>query len=313
MKNFDIVVYHDPCSDGMASAWSALKYNPNMHKMPCKAGEINTLDFTMFREKRVLFTDICPLYDEIVAISKIAKWITILDHHKTVFDMYKEKYRENIESTIVTIHNNVEFDLDLGRAGCQITWDYFFPHISPTKNRPWFINYIADRDLWHWKMDFSKEINSALYSLNYIKIDKMDILENMTCTEIDNLKKVGSDTLLSSNGEIDKICKKGEQCITTINNVSYNIWLISCNYTYRSEVGNKLSKTPFPNGEMPDFTAIWTKDPNSSDLWISLRNINDIDLNKLCKQYDSRGGGHFHAAGFTIRGQKLEDVFKVIK
>lgn len=308
MKNFDIVVYHSPCSDGIVSVWSALRYNTNITMLPCNAGNISSLNFKLFDKKKVLFVDICPTYDEIIEISGRAKWITILDHHKTTFDMCVLKYGI-VKNRYVFISNNIEYDIDMDRAGCQITWDYFFPHISQKNNRPWFHNYVADRDLWQWKLKSSREINAALFELNYLTIDKMNEMVNWGKADIDKLIDIGVEIMRKNEERLDKLCHSKTQCITTIGNVKYNIWLTDCDYKYRSEVGNKLSNVPFPNTMLPDFVAIWCLDPKSTDIWISLRNINEIDLNKVCKQYDNMGGGHFHAAGFTIRGQKLEDVF----
>jgi len=44
-----------------------------------------------------------------------------------------------------------------------------------------------------------------------------------------------------------------------------------------------------------------------------MRNVSNIDLNKLAKKYDKDGGGHIHAAGFTIVNQTLEEVFVPLK
>jgi|SaaInlV_150m_DNA_4_1039716.scaffolds.fasta_scaffold01961_2 uncharacterized protein len=306
MKNFDIVVYHNPCSDGFASMWSALKYNSLIIAIPCKAGDVSSLSLDLFDGKRVLFVDICPIYDEILAISEKSVWVTILDHHKSAMDMCVNKYNCGRYRFASIQHSKVEYDIDMSRAGCQITWDYFFPHISPVKNRPWFINYIADRDLWQFKLKWSKEINAALFDDNYFTIDKMNALTN---EDMDMLRDKGIELLSIQEKKIANLCSTRVQCTFTINNVTYNVWLSDCEYSHRSEVGNALCKIPFIDGNEPNFAVIWCFDPKSSDIWVSLRGIDKVDLNQLSKQYDEKGGGHFNAAGFTIRNKKINDIF----
>lgn len=310
-KHFDVVVYHNPCSDGMGSLWSVVKSIPDIVHVPCKAGEVYKLDMDIFTGD-ILFVDICPDYNTLEKISKQVSWITILDHHESVFKLYKENYnKENviISDQIYAINNNIEFILDNDRSGCQIAWDYFNPSIARNSNRPWFLNYIADRDLWTWKLKDSKEINQGMYDMNYLTLEGMTIMENMSKDEIQSMMIKGRKSLQLFNIEVNNICNTAIQSTFTINKRTYNAWLVTCTYVHKSEVGNTLSKTSFPNNLEPDFTAIYSYDPKSSDIWISLRGIDKVDLNDLSKQYDIHGGGHKNAAGFTITNKKIHDVF----
>jgi hypothetical protein len=310
MTCFDVIVYHNPCSDGLASAWAAKRYNTEATLVTCLAGKVSTLDFTMFTGKRVLFTDICPSHADIEEMKGIASWITILDHHKGSLEMYKEHYDSNVTSCFATVHGNVEFEFDMSRAGCQITWDYFQNGVH---TRPWFLNYIADRDLWTWLLKDSREINSGLFELGYLKLDKMDILEDMDESGIRIIADKGAAILKLFNDDVNKTCNDAIECFTIVDKVTYKLWLINTTNKYKSEVGNLLSRRAFDDGTMPDFTAIWNKDPNSDNYWISMRNSSDLDLNELSKKYDDSGGGHVHAAGFTIVGKTLEEVFVPVK
>lgn len=306
-KQFNIVVYHDSCPDGIASLWAVKRHLPNIQVASCKAGNVHTMDLEMFADKCVIFVDICPNMDTLESISGVAQWVTILDHHKSALDDY-EKYHGK-KASLGQIYNNVEIYFDMSRAGCQMTWDYFNPSIAPDKTRPWFVNYIADRDLWQWKLPYSKEYNTAFYDLKYLTPDKINLLYEMDNKTKETIKQYGIDTLIKFNTEVNN------HCLNAIISMAgeYKCWLLSCGYEHRSEVGNKLSQIPFPDGSMPDFTAIWTSDPKSNDKWISLRNTSNLDLGIVCKSFDIAGGGHPRAAGFTIHDNDLSSVFENIE
>lgn len=54
-------------------------------------------------------------------------------------------------------------EFDMNRSGSQMAWDYFFPDFA----RPAMIDYIADRDLWRFKLPGSREIAAVLFSHPY--------------------------------------------------------------------------------------------------------------------------------------------------
>lgn len=301
------VVYHNPCADGTASLWSVLTKIPNATTIPCKAGFIGSLDLDIKGE--LMFVDMCPDYNVLNELSKRISWITILDHHESGFKMYRDNYNSTITDQVYSVHGNVEFHLDNNRAGCQITWDYFYPNIARFSTRPWFLNYIADRDLWTWLLKDSREINQGLFEMNLLNIESMTMMKNMNKNEINEIKLSGAKALKIFNDEVKKICDQAIETTSTINSVTYNAWLVNCGYKHKSEVGNVLSKKPFKDGTDPDFASIWNNDPNSTDIWISLRNCDNIDLSVVSKQYDPNGGGHKRASGFTIRNKSLHDVF----
>lgn len=304
-KYFDIVVYHDPCSDGISAMWAVKHSLPNIMTLECKAGRCNTLDLSLFENKRVIFVDICPTMEELENMSNVANWITVLDHHDSSVKAYKLYY--NNDDYLGVVHGNIEIYLDMKRSGCQMSWDYFNPSISPSKTRPWFLNYVADRDLWQWKLEYSKEYNTAFFDLGYMTKDKINELYTMTDNKKRELLTYGIDAVKKFNKTIDNICKNAK--VARIGD--YYCWLITCTYKYRSDVGNRLSNICLPSGLMPDFTAIWTCDPESNDKWISLRNIEGLNLSDVCKEFDNKGGGHPRAAGFTIYDNTLESLFTI--
>ena len=95
-----------------------------------------------YENKNILYLDLCPNIEYVTELCKKAKNVVILDHHMTSYKMYNEN-----KKTLEQI-KNLSVCIDLNKAGCQLAWDYFFPLIKS----PLYVNYVADRDLWLFKI-----------------------------------------------------------------------------------------------------------------------------------------------------------------
>ena len=296
---FNTCFYHKCCSDGTASAWCVKQKIENVHLIAINPADKN-IDFKYINNKSVIFVDVCADKQVLIKICQKAKEVVILDHHKT------NKSLIDYLSNIIIL--KIIFNID--KAGCQIAWDYFNEGIS----RPWFIDYIADRDLWKWELENSKLITTALYSLKYITIDGL----NNLFSNLDKQDEIINQELIPYAKVIEKyeneLIEKSVNSATEVemirnnSDIKYTIWLGTITSHLRSELGNKLSLTKFKNGKSPDFSAIWNYDYESDEWYISLRGVNDkFDLSEIAKSFG--GGGHKKAAGFKIKG-KLQSVFK---
>lgn len=316
VKDFDAIIYHGPCSDGTGGLWCACHYKPIKTRFASKAGTNPTGDYA---DMNVIFIDICPNIDYLLELTKVAKYVVILDHHKSSQQMIMDN-KELLKSV-----PNLTIEFDMERSGCQMAWDYFFEEME----RPFFIDYIGDRDLWTWKLPASKEINTALFDLGYINsynLDKMsELLDNPeeklrelksfgTLIESSNKKQI--DIALSNAIEASIKCPNGNEngTETETETKTYRIWLAgNINPSLRSELGNLLCSKPFKDGTMPDFSATWQYDPKSDEWWVSLRGISSKspDLSVLASSFG--GGGHPMASGITIKSkpnsQGLKEIF----
>ena len=299
--NFDIIVFHTQCPDGISALWAADFYKEIPVKVACRAGvEPNLEDYT---NKSICFVDICPTFEYLIKISKDVKYILILDHHKTTIDMHNKLNK-------LEIPYNIQFILDFDRAGCQITWDYFFPEKS---QRPWFIDYVADRDLWAWKLESSKAINTALYDNDFFDsndLTKLTSLVAFNAGEINKLIDLGNIVLKLNKKELDYCSYKAMEAEFIVENKTYNVWLGTCSSNLRSDLGNILANKKNLNGELLDFAAIWRYEPKYDEWVISLRGHTDSpDLSMICGHFG--GGGHAKASGFVIKNKPLLEIFKI--
>lgn len=299
MFKFDSIVYHAQCSDGVSSLWCANHYKKIDEVVACKAGTNPSFNII---NKSILFVDLCPSFEYILEISAQCKSVLILDHHKTALDLYNKN--------INNIPSNVTFMLDMTKSGCQITWDYFFPNTK----RPWFVDYVGDRDLWLWKLPDSKAINASLFENEYFNpknLEKLNELINPSIERINELKIYGNILLKNQQKELDISSNRALEATITVNNITYNIWLGHTVSALRSELGNILANKKFPNGKYPDFSATWVYDVKSDEWWISFRGTESSpDLSVISGFYG--GGGHMRASGITIKnGKNLRDLFTI--
>jgi oligoribonuclease NrnB/cAMP/cGMP phosphodiesterase (DHH superfamily) len=68
------------------------------------------------KNETVVFVDISPTpYEEIIRINETYKNFLIIDHHKTFIEFVNQ--------------NNLQLKgkLEIGKAACELTWEYFFP------------------------------------------------------------------------------------------------------------------------------------------------------------------------------------------
>nr|QBK85661.1 MAG: DHH family phosphohydrolase [Marseillevirus LCMAC101] len=282
----DVVLYHASCPDGTGAAWPLWRENMKS-SVPFQAYEVRhgepypdvtgkTVAIVDFSYKRSIMKDIC----------KAAKYVRVIDHHKTAIrDL--EKLEEEVD-------NYIGF-FDVERSGAQLVWDLVYP--SERDKRPWFIDIIADRDLWKWEIPNSKYIGKALYHRDWYTFQKMEYLMGMDLetTKIlkDALTAEGRFISAREKKDIDYACGTAILCEFQ----GYKVKLSSCHPTLRSEVGNILSN----NG--CDFAVTWRYDFQSDSWWISLRGSSKspLDLAKICEKFG--GGGHPKACGFTIHGE----------
>ena len=302
IKDFDAIIYHGPCSDGTGGLWAACHYKPIKNRYACKAGLNPQGDYSGMN---VIFVDLCPKMDYLIELVKVAKFVVILDHHKSSEQMILNN------SSILSTIPNLYIEFDMGRSGCQMSWDYFFD----SQPRPFFIDYMGDRDLWTWKLPSSREINTALRELGYIDsydLTKLTGLIENPEEKIKYLESSGKFIEAGNKKEVEIGLSNAIEVSMVWKNKTYRLWLGgNVNPSLRSDLGNALCSKPFKDGKLPDFSACWQFDPKSDEWWISLRGVPDRspDLSVLAASFG--GGGHPMASGITIKppSNGLREIF----
>lgn len=263
----DLIIYHRKCPDGFCAAYIAKKRYPEAELLGLDHGE--PVPFDRVREKDVLVVDFSwPVREDNERLHASAKSFHIFDHHKTA--------KERLEGL-----GFITFDMN--KSGAGITWDTLFGFDNP---RPWWVNYVEDRDLWRHALPDSKSVSAYIMSLPF-KIEAWDHLDNITSTEAASL---GNGILRHIDRYVSEAFDQAQYGLFE----DLSVAVVNCPYMNCSEVGNILAKTA-------DVGITWFERADGM-IQFSLRSEDNIDVSRIAKIYG--GGGHLHAAGFRLSLQE---------
>ena len=162
---------------------------------------------------------------------------------------------------------------DQKKSGAVLAWEW--AHTEPA---PWLLQYIQDKDLWDWALPASREINAALASYPY-NFHVWDELRQVT------LEAEGRAILRYENELVGKIA--AEAALVSFHNETVPAVQSA---VLTSQLGERLS-AGYP------FCVIWHD--RDGRRYYSLRSREDgADVAAIATSYG--GGGHTHAAGFSV-------------
>lgn len=254
----DIIAFHSDCPDGFCSAFIASKRWPNAVLLPVTHGQPPP-DFT---GKEVLVVDFSWKRAIVQEMNQVASWFQILDHHKTA--------EEELQGLRYCV-------FDSSRSGAQITWDVIFGG-----TRPWYVDYVADRDLWKFELDGSKSINAFIMTLPHT-VREWSELDHMTAADA---VPYGRGARLQVDHYIEKVT--AQAYIGKL--YGHTCKIVNAPYPNISDVLNHLC-------ESANIGLGWFIRGDGM-MQFSLRSIGPLDVSVIAKRYD--GGGHQNAAGFQL-------------
>jgi len=291
----DLVIYHGGCPDGIGGAWAfwrVLSDEPETKFHPGRHGE----EPPVVKGLNVLFVDFSYPIDVMRKVVASAKSVLVLDHHKS-------------SNPLKELHDR-KFDmiLDMDRSGAQIGWDFMNPGIA----RPWFIDHIADRDLWRWAIPHTKATTRAMFGSGYY--ESFEAFDKLKHASLDDIALIGNVLLQDDKRAYTSIMKHATDCFCvslTDPNVSWKCRVVECEGSKKSEVGNRLVQDG-----LIDFAAMYSYVLDREEWWVSLRALpgSDVDLTEIVKHFGN-GGGHPKASGFCIKeadGHTLKTLFKPV-
>lgn len=288
---FDIVFFHYPCQDGLASAWIANLFHSNLYKnielYPIQHG--SPIDMEKIEGKKVLFCDYAPEISILEQIEEKAKLIQILDHHKTAEDILKNKSYATF---------------DMKKSGVGLSWDYFFGDLE----LPQFLEMIQDRDLWTWKIENSREFTSGLFALCDTcfpyDFEKLFEIFNNIYNDINKFNECITLGTIMNKINLNKATNIAKLSIKRIDTYEgFKVCIVNCPSQYSSDVGNILS-----SNENVDFAVLWNYNHPKEEYYVSLRSCNKVDVSQIAKKYG--GGGHANASGFSTKINPTELFIK---
>ena len=259
-----VVVYHHNCHDGITALWCALQ-SPKWKDAEHYPGRYDEPpDLEALKGRHVLVVDFSWKRGPLLELYAVAKSLRVLDHHKTA-----EAELEGLKFCT----------FDMKRSGAGLVWDELIGGTRPT-----LVDYVEDRDLWRFELPFCKEVHAACNSY------PLDLAERelLMCRDIQSLKAEGVSILRYH----DKLVQSAVKWARREDIGGHNVPSLNCpTIELVSDICHHLAK-----GEQ--FAATWIEKDDGSRTY-QLRSAPDgIDVSEIAIAYG--GGGHKHAAGFTV-------------
>jgi oligoribonuclease NrnB/cAMP/cGMP phosphodiesterase (DHH superfamily) len=147
-----LIIYHHPCPDGYIAMLIAKRASESKGvSYATHRWDWDTSKLPSFKNYRtIFFLDCAPRLDVLISAARAnpeTKFV-VMDHHRTTVNQY---------IGIGNMPGRVKLIINESMAGCQLAWDYFHAREA----RPWYVEAVADRDLWTFKIPTSKAINRA--------------------------------------------------------------------------------------------------------------------------------------------------------
>ena len=251
----DVVLYHAECLDGFGAAWAIWKRFPSARFVPVKHGFPPPPDLA---GRHVVIVDFSYARATLEAIASEAASLLVLDHHITAQQALTDLPFARFEEK---------------KCGAVMAWEW--AHATPV---PWLLEYVQDKDLWHWDLPASREINAALASYPF----DFPLWEGF---RQETLEAEGRAILRYENELAGKIAAEAVL-------VSFHGETVPAVHSavLTSELGERLSRSH-------PFCIIWHE--RDGRRYYSLRSRADgVDVAAIATAYG--GGGHTHAAGFSV-------------
>jgi len=288
------IFYHSNCMDGLASAFIAkttLEREAEVNCIPIQYGEEEIifgrsdkagLKYPIQKDDEIYFVDFSLKRDLMIELAGMVKEIVVLDHHKTA-----EENLRGLEDEL----ENVTIIFDMNKSGATLCFDYF---IDSGLTKKIFFDYIADRDLWNFKLSSSREVNEGLRFI--VKPNDLDFFQVVyEGFDMFSYKEVGEILLQQKQQQVASKVKKVKDL--TINGIKFKALNVTENI---SEVGNEICKLYNTPALMYFFTE-------NDEVVCSLRSIDILeDVSVVAKAFG--GGGHRNACGFTLDLDMANDV-----
>jgi len=267
-----LVIYHNQCTDGFAAAWCFHHKDPAGYDFHGGVYGVAPPDVA---GRDVFLVDFSYKKDVLLAMALTAKSITVLDHHASA-QADLQNFKPGSEHCPTVVH------FDMERSGATMAWDYLFPD----QDRPLLLNNIEDRDLWRFKLDFSRELHAAVNSHEWT-FEMWDEFMSASPTGRLHLAVAGKAILRKHDIDVKDICRTNKRRLPI---GGYMVVAANVPGWMASDAGHLLGQ-----GE-PFAACYWDTETHRV---FSLRSRPEgLDVSLIAGQYD--GGGHKHAAGFKV-------------
>ena len=310
-----MIVYHDPCIDGITSAAVVSRYliekcgllDEEIFPYPMSYDDdllelMSTLDANSIIQLYIVdfsfkVVDLLRLYECIPAS------IYLYDHHASAFrNLMGADYPLSPTSSecfdLRDEHNDptdIHIVLDNNECGASLCWKWLMEapdRFDDTleRNLPHLIRHVKDNDLWRFELGYTKALNKYLRQQPKTLANFRALLTEFEDAGFLNKAFKEGKVILEYESKLeDDLIERGV-CPLQIEGISG----LSCNAPaqFSSNIGHKLAL------ESKTFGAVWSQLADGKIAFSLRSNGDECDVSKLAECMG--GGGHKNAAGFSF-------------
>ncbi len=329
------VLYHNHCTDGMASAFTAWKrFGEDAEYLPVNYNE-SLPDMVLDQNTEIYILDFCISYDDLVALKSKVRLVQIIDHHEEMDDQFVAELCIHYSSVVMKRYFKCDsgfvmlttvvmylvqrfpwlFDrlcrymdidppiFDTTKSGALLSWEYFHP-IHPV---PDIIRFVSDRDLWQFKYpDTKAAIEGLKQSGRFQDFEYWDSLAHDHEALEDCIAK--GQVILDYNKANYKKFISSRESFKLINFDE----LVGAVYNTTSNV-NELAEEFYLNDQFHvDFTlSYYIRGDGRIKMSFRSRNPGGADVRVQAKRWG--GGGHEHASAAQLSTEDSLEFMKFLQ
>ena len=269
-----LLIYHGGCQDGFGSAWAVWKKHGNGFDYYPGIHREPPPDVT---GRDIVLADFSYPLDIMQRMIPDAGSITIIDHHVSA--------ARDLQPLLDA--GEIDGIFDMQKSGAMLTWEWF----HPGEPAPRLLEYIQDRDLYRFELPDSRAISSALFSWP----QDFEIWDRLMGGDLEELRQDGIAIERKHQRDIRALIKSGTRRMQLLN---HEVPVINVPFTMASDAGNLLAQ------DAPFAVCYWD---DSNGCVFSLRSgAQGVDVSEIARSFG--GGGHRHAAGFSLSFEEAEKL-----
>lgn len=291
-----IVAFHADCNDGFCAAWVAKRaMGDNAILVPVKYGSPVIGQLPLGDYSQIIFLDWCPQPSDMLALCQRFDWIEIIDHHEQPDEDFLDFWGAD-DCPLKEHREKVAIYFDPSMSGARLAWAHWFPHTEP----PLLVRYVEDRDLWKKELSHTNEVTAWLscYPKDFaVWNDLASLLVDKDQRDYPSPRvlAVGQCLLWNRSQRIQRHIQQARLCMTPEGSMSRwplgPIPVVNCtDMEIISDLGNELaSGNPY---------SVTYREEQGRIIYSLRSTETGANVAEIAKQFG--GGGHTHAAGFTV-------------
>lgn len=269
-------IYHANCADGFTAAWAVWRAHPDTEFHAGIYGEAPP-DCTAHD---VVMVDFSYKRDALLEIAAVANSVLILDHHKSA------------ESELIDLPDNITAIFDMERSGAMMAWNHYHPDYPAGD----LIIHVQDRDLWQFKREQTRAFQANLFSMEYT-FENWDRV-NSICADDYKYHQFVAEGEAIERKHFKDVAELIRVAASRSVIAGFDVPTLNAPYFFSSDAGHDM-------GQGEPFAACYWDTPKGRVF--SLRSEDGgEDVSLVAAKFG--GGGHKHAAGFTL---KIDELHKL--